>query len=81
MKLPLELRQMVYNLALPEEWDGKSPELIKGLRAFSALYDEAMLAFHKKEYVFILGKGNKWSFEGMSIKTIATIKAVKIIVT
>ncbi|KAF8854127.1 hypothetical protein BDZ45DRAFT_693731 [Acephala macrosclerotiorum] len=81
IKLPHELRNMVYNLALPDEWDGKSPELIKGLRSFRVLYDEAMLAFHKKGYVFILGKGNNWSFEGMSTKTIATIKAVKIMVT
>ncbi|CZR51033.1 uncharacterized protein PAC_00908 [Phialocephala subalpina] len=81
MKLPLELRNMVYNLALPEEWDGKSPELIKALRQFRMLYDEALLVFHKKEYIFVLGKGNNWSFEGMSTRTIATIKAVKIMVT
>lgn len=81
MKVPLELRQMIYELALPEEWDGKTPEIIAALRQYGALYDEVMTAFHKKEYAFVLHAGNGWSFDGMIPKVLATIKTVRVVVT
>ncbi|KAE8448356.1 hypothetical protein EG329_009600 [Mollisiaceae sp. DMI_Dod_QoI] len=81
MKLPVEIRDMIFKLSLPTEWNGKTPEVIKALRQFVLLYEEVMKIFYKRQYVYVLHQKNNWSFSGMEPKVIATIKAVKLMVT
>jgi hypothetical protein len=81
IRLPVELRNIIYDLTLPDEWDGKTPEIIAALRQFGVLYDEVMEAFHEKKYAFMLHAGNDWSFKNMDPKVIATIHSVKLVIT
>lgn len=81
MKVPVELRRMIFDLALPDEFDGTTPELLRGFRQFGMLYDEALSAFHNKNYTFVLNKTNNWSFDHLDPKVLATIKTVKLTVT
>lgn len=81
VKLPREIRELIYKFALPEEWEGKPPVIIEALRQFRLLYDEAMIIWHKMDYAWILRKENNYSFLDLSPKMISNIRNIKIVVT
>jgi hypothetical protein len=71
---------MIILLALPDEWNGKTPEIIIALRADSALYAEAIQAFGKMGYAYVLRRENDWSFGDMKNSAISMVKKVKIVI-
>jgi hypothetical protein len=79
-KVPSEMREAIILLALPDEWNGKTPEIIKALRIDRKLHAEAMQAFNKMGYAYVLRRENDWGFGDMKESAISMIRKVKIII-
>ncbi|KAE9381214.1 hypothetical protein N431DRAFT_551368 [Stipitochalara longipes BDJ] len=77
-KLPPELRQEIFRpMLIP--WNGKTPNLIKALRADQKLYHEALEVFYKQN-LFKLHRANGWSFGDMTKEAVLSIEKIKIYV-
>jgi hypothetical protein len=74
------MRAVIILLALPEEWNGKTPEIIKALSVHRKLHAEVMQAFSKMGYAYVLHRENNWGFGDMKKSAISTIKKVGIII-
>ncbi|CZT49839.1 uncharacterized protein RSE6_10733 [Rhynchosporium secalis] len=79
-KLPAELRVMIFTLALGDEWNGKTPALIKALRTEENVYTACMVSWYKQDHTYTLHEKNSWSFRDMSANAISTITKVKIVI-
>jgi hypothetical protein len=79
--VPKELRLMIFEELLGgEEWNGKTPNVIKALRTERdhEVYYEVLTIFHRMNHSYILSERNDWGFIDMSKEMIATIGRVTI---
>jgi hypothetical protein len=59
-KLPLEIRDMIYELIVgTDSWNGKTPSLILALRGDQELYKEALRDFYDNN-TFAFTKRHRW---------------------
>jgi hypothetical protein len=79
-KIPPEMREAIILPTLPDEWTGETPEIIKAFRVDRKPHAEAMRAFHKMGYAYVLHRENDWGFGDMKRSAISTAKKVKIII-
>lgn len=81
-KLPKEIRKEIFELALPDDWEGKMPNLIQALRCSkdTDVYAEALFLFHARNYRYTLNLGNDYGFKDMPLTLISTIGKIRIIV-
>lgn len=66
---------MIFTEVLDGVWDGKTPPLIKALRADQEIYKEAMEIFYETN-AYELKESNGWSFQGMSGRVLETIESI-----
>ena len=76
-KVPPEVREIIILLALPDKWNGKTLETINALRSDGTPYAEAIQAFHKMCYAYVLRRD--WGFGDMKNNLISSVKKVTII--
>ena len=55
------MREVIILLALSNEWNGKTPEIMQALRVDRKIHAEAMQAFHKMGYAYVLCRENNWA--------------------
>jgi len=77
--LPSEIRINIFKFAMPDEWVGMSPNLVKALRSEPNLYAEAVKTFFNKDRTFILHLERTWGFQDMPDAVLATIGKIKIV--
>lgn len=77
--LPPELRLMIYWCVLNDwdEYSGKTPNLVKALRAAPFLYHEVLEKYYERG-VFTVSYDNRVSQWGMSRKAYSAIKKLKL---
>lgn len=66
---------MIFKLALPKFWNGKTPSLIVALRGQQELYFEALEIYQKTDN-FQLGSYNVDLFKALPEKVFANIKTM-----
>jgi len=74
------MREVIILLALSNEWNGKTPEIMQALRVDRKIHAEAMQAFHKMGYAYVLCRENNWGLGDMKKSAISTANKVKIII-
>jgi hypothetical protein len=77
-RLPPEIRDQVFR-PFCSKWNGRIPNLIKALRPDEKLYHEILDIFYKNN-IFVLHRGNGWTFGDMMKKAVLTFTNMKIIV-
>jgi hypothetical protein len=77
---PKEIRLQIFEHAIGDEWQGQMPTIIKALRSDKdgELYNEALVAFRKKNYSYIFSIRNDFGFKDMPMSLIASIGKITI---